>query len=364
MIKIADAGWSEFEQDYPQTLATPENQEDSHQTPAHVLALETSKLEGVINTVNIIGAQSINPTFDAYFLKEKYGSPAKLASSVRRSVISTYGYLLLAASGAVIAFEQLPTNEDWRIRAGTKTLIETGSPVEVAKTVFEITMKIELGSCAVVMAALYSGNPLITRARKGFSEWREGGLERAKYRKELKLDKNEEKIKEKNIKRIEKGKEPNRLSKREKSRTDSKVKENIQETSTDILVSLGIGAAITTLLRGVSGKDRRVARSILTSASYSTFLALFSGALGYIVASGKEINFEIPLIDKTVDISNILVDYGTDSKWILTALLVAYSPSTMKKLYGRTGKREENFQSWLTHKKGQQPEHTTDLPSV
>jgi len=297
---------------------------------------KSSRFANFANAANIVAGQSINPIipdFNLHYLKE--------------TVISTYGYALLAASGAVIAFEQLPTNEDWRVRAGTQTLIDTGDSLEVAKTVFNITMKIELGSCAVIMAALYSGNSLIKASRSRFSQWREGGLERAKYRQEVKLDRDKEKVEEKNTKRIERGKEPNKLNKRERTEKDSELVKKAKEAATDITISLGIGAAITTMLRGVSGRDRTVLRSGITAATYSTFLAVFSGALGYIVASGKEINFEVPVINKTVDVSNILVDYGTDSKWILTALVLAYTPSTLKKLWHRTGRREGDFQNWL-----------------
>lgn len=98
----------------------------------------------------------------------------------------TYGVVAVGLIGGALAFEQSPTNEKWRIQKGLETLVETGSPEAVERTVRLVTLPIEVIPAFLIGLAVHSNNPVIQGARNAFQNWQEGGEKRIEYRGHIK----------------------------------------------------------------------------------------------------------------------------------------------------------------------------------
>jgi hypothetical protein len=317
-----------------------------------------------------------------------------------------YGYVISILGALAIIGEQSPLNEKFRIEKGLETLVRTGDPEAVERTVNIVTLPIEVVPAAIVIAAVHSNNPIIGKARNKLGDWQDMGEKRADFRKEIKVENKEtkralvnekriaqgkkpklskqEKVENKetkralvNEKRIAQGKKP-KLSKQEKvenketkralvnekriaqgkkprSKIDwagNPVVKFLKKELTDLGLALGLGAGIVVFKDALIDRERKLHQSVISAAKAVVEISLVSGRIGYYIAAGtKSAKWDMPLVDYTLHYeqqAQWLIDYGTDTKALMTILLTAYAPGTIYKIWHRLGKREAAFQDWIS----------------
>src|SRR5690606_7427317 len=96
------------------------------------------------------------------------------------------GVGLLAGSIAALAFEQSPGNEALRINRATHIIEQEGTPLDVAIDVAGVTMAIELGTSALIIAGLNQDGGVMNKMLDGSRDRKQRRDEARRTRKEVK----------------------------------------------------------------------------------------------------------------------------------------------------------------------------------
>ncbi len=211
-----------------------------------------------------------------------------------------YNATVVTAAGGSLVFEQSPANEAMRINAGLEVLQNTGSAVAVGATIFGITAIIEGLSSGLITAGLHT----------------EGGLV--------------QKLKEKMKKEV-----PSASVTEEVLETKRSYLGRIANAGADVGIALGLGAGLVTVKRHVSDPEPTLKKDVVNSAKATAIVSGVSGTIGYLagggIANAEKLGLETP--------AQYVIDYGTDTKFWMSALAVGYgayfTQKGVKKLFGR-----------------------------
>jgi len=200
---------------------------------------------------------------------------------------------VVGMAGASLLFEQSPLNEALRINWGLDVLQSTGSATAVGLTIFGITAAIEGASSGLITAGLHSNEGAVQRFKEKMSSSKDTDTT-----------------------------EP----------VDEVVKKHtvlgrLASAGADIGIALGLGAGLVTMKHHMTDPNPSISKDIKTSIKATTAVAGVSGMIGYLAAGGianaEKLGLERP--------AQLLVDYGTDTKFWMTLLAVGYGVHFLKK---------------------------------
>lgn len=205
-----------------------------------------------------------------------------------------YNASVITAAGGFLIFEQSPANETIRIDAGLDVLKSTGSAIDVGLTIFAITALIEGVSSVPIIAGLHSEG---------------GGVQKLK----AKMQKREGEGGETSVEVVAESK-PSALGK-------------VASSGTDVGIALGLGAGLVAVKRHVADPNPTLAKDIKNSAKATGVVSAVSGSIGYLASGGianlEKVGLETP--------GQYIIDYGTDTKFWMGALLIGYGGYYAKK---------------------------------
>jgi hypothetical protein len=273
-----------------------------------------------------------------------------------------YGYTVCAIGGIAVALEQLPVNENWRVKEAVNTLIATGSAWAVTHRVFDITNRIEVAASLAVALAVFSKNKVVQAPKEALYRWSEQGEKREEYRAEVKEEEKDFRRNVENNWRVAQAKKPKGMSKAEKleykygrkiekaqseleeiqkfrhfpandviraneklgklevkleakkekirlkeekgKRTDNlgaKVVKVVSKEMEDFGIALGLGAAIVVFNNGVRNREYNYKNFIADTVKSSLAIATVSAFIAWTVATGtQKAKLGIPLTDYTL----------------------------------------------------------------
>ncbi len=167
--------------------------------------------EVVHEPIGLLGKEAFGATFNSLrltgnYVREEYGSLNKLKEKAIQSAKTIAGYSIALSGATAVALEQLPVNENWRVKEAFNTLKDTGSPWAVTERVFTITNEIEVAASVVVALAVFSNNTVVQAPKEALYRWSEKGEKREEFRAELKDNEKQLKLREKNELRLAEGK--------------------------------------------------------------------------------------------------------------------------------------------------------------
>lgn len=213
-------------------------------------------------------------------------------SFLQRSIAA----LIVASAGASLLFEQSPANEALRINIGLDVLQGTQSSVAVGATIAAVTAGIEMGSSGLISLGLHSKGGAVRRLKDKLT---------GRNKEIIEVEGNED---------LDTSKKASVLGK-------------IANEGANVGIALGLGAGLVTMKEHVRDPDPTLAKDLKTSAKAAGIVSAVSGAIGYLAAGGishaQGTIFERP--------AELFVDYGTDTKFWIGALVVGYGAAFVKK---------------------------------
>jgi len=219
------------------------------------------------------------------------GNDADRTSPLRRGITA----LTIAAAGGALVFEQSPLNEALRINVGLEVLRDTSSAAAVGLAVASLTAVIEMVPSALISVGLNSDGGTISKlkarlSRKSQDATDDVAVEQATYKKLNLIG-------------------------------------HVANKGANVGIALGLGAGLVTVKEHMRDPEPTLAKDMTTSAKASGIVAGVSGGIGYMAAGG--INHANGTIMERP--AELFVDYGTDTKFWISALAIGYGAYYVKK---------------------------------
>jgi len=221
----------------------------------------------------------------------RYARPTvpRRAGSRWRGIV---GALVVVLAAASLVFEQSPANEVLRTNAALRVIEDGGGPVSVGLVVAVITVGIELGSAVLITLGLHAEEgyvqrfkrTLVGRGRKVGST----GARRGRHRRTRALSR----------------------------------------LAGDVAIALGLGAGLVTVRHHVLDAHPTIRRDLIVSVRATAIVAVVSGLIGYLAAGGisnaEKVGLGTP--------AQWVIDYGTDTRFWVTVLVVGYGAAFVVKV--------------------------------
>lgn len=227
-----------------------------------------------------------------------------------RKVISrALGGLLLVGSVSAFIFEQSPLNEAARTDRALEVIKEGGDEFDAALDVFGVTMAIELGSSALIVAGLnQKGGVMNARVAKSRMNKERRTQARAERKRFKKLEKNRDYDKEPFD-----GLVTNTEIHPAATEVESEIKNgNIAKSALEYTgVSLGLGAGIVVIDEKMKTDNPSLKKDIKHSVAASTLISAVSGTIAYLGTGGIRRLEDTPLEWP----AEKFVEYATDLKF-------------------------------------------------
>ena len=209
-----------------------------------------------------------------------------------RRVVGTA--VVVAAAGSLV-FEQSPANEMVRTNAALEVLESTGSAWRVGLTVAAITVVIEMISGALIAVGLHLEGGPVQRLKRRMVRDHEGD-----------------------------GDAPSPSGGRRAA-----------GVGTDVAVALGLGAGLVTMRRHVADPAPTLRKDLKNTAVATAVVAGVSGLIGYLAGGGLANADRVGLGTP----ARYVVDYGTDTRFWVTLLVVGYGAVGIRALLRRRRER-------------------------
>jgi hypothetical protein len=230
----------------------------------------------------------------------RHARPSPAHSAARLRWRAALGAVVVVLAAASLVFEQSPANEVLRTNAALRVLEDGGGPVAVGLVVAAITVAIELGSALLITLGLHAEEGyvqrfkrrLVDRGRAASGAGRSGGRHR---------------------------------------RTRA-----LTRFATDVAIALGLGAGLVTVRHHVLDPEPSMRRDLVVSVRATAIVAVVSGLIGYLAAGGitnaEKVGLGTP--------AQWVIDYGTDTRFWVSVLVVGYGIAfAVKLLRGRHRRR-------------------------
>ncbi len=225
------------------------------------------------------------------------------------------GGLLLAGSVTAFAFEQSPLNEAIRANEALEVIKEGGNEIDAGLKVFGITMAIELGSSALIVAGLNQKggvmNEKVTESRLRKQSRAEARAERKQLKKLAKkggvteVDTSGGNVEQTALEITAADDETESVSKLKKA-----VGSTIEYTG----VSLGLGAGIVVIDENMKTSEPSLKKDVSNAVASSTLISGVSGVIAYLGTGGIR-HLEGTKFEGAAE---KFVDYATDIRfWML-----------------------------------------------
>jgi len=201
------------------------------------------------------------------------------------------GGVAVAAAAVSYGFDLSWLNEAWRVDAGVRELMHGGSATDVGILITKMTVAVEAISSTLVAAGLNVKSGSVDR----FRNW-------LRTKKDEMFEGKEEELPKSNS--------------------------TMGSLATDAGLALSVGAGMVVAKRHLANENSTVLNDAATIAAGTATIAAVSGTIGYLLAGGLN-NTEGTVLETP---ANWLVDYGLDTRAILTFMGVVYAVKYRKQL--------------------------------